>query len=193
MRMGRWSWSPEAQGPTWPQLAKARYWGSDKAERFRESFCSPKHVVRTVQSNETTQVAFNLTKVDSKEKVSVTTFLGREETISEAVEKIPVRVVLYHVVQAKVPMYVMELAERGVVLMLWGKPMVVERVLTVLRKANPLKVYLPMALYQRPETAIFNFKYRMVQHSGCIVADESCIQGQVPFLPPSSWLCLHEF
>jgi hypothetical protein len=185
VRMGRWCWSPEAPGPTWPQLAKARYWASDKADRFKESFCCPKHVVRTIQSNESTQVAFNLSKADSKEKVAVTTFLGREESISEAVEQIQVRVVLYHVVQAKnfkIPLHVMALAEGGTPLLLWGKATVVEKVLTVLRKAHPLKVYLPMALYQRPETAQFNSRYRTIEWSSCLVADESSIQGQVPYL-----------
>ena len=182
MRLGRWIWSEQQKAPAWSVLSKARYWNSDHSQRFKEEFCRPKHVVKTIQSTATSQTAFSVQKEDTGAKVMVTTFLGREEEISEAVEQIQVRVILYHVVQSKlfkIPAHVLGLVESGVTLLLWGRPTMVDRVMNVLRKAHPLKVYLPIALYQRPDTPLFSHRYRTVEHSSCLVADEGSIQGQV--------------
>ncbi len=62
-------------------------------------------------------------------------------------------------------------------LLVWGRPTMVDRVVTTLRKAHPLKLFLPITLYQRPETPLFNHKYRTVEHSSCLVADEGTILG----------------
>jgi hypothetical protein len=170
-------------------LCKARYWGTDRAVRFKEEFCRPKHQVRTIQSTATTQTAFSVTKEDTGSKVMVTTFLGREDDISEAVEQIQVKAILFHAVQSKafkIPAHVLGLVESGVSLLVWGRPTMVDRVVTTLRKAHPLKVFLPITLYQRPETPLFNHKYRTVEHSSCLVADEGSIQGQVYLHKPPS-------
>ena len=159
-------------------------WTTEKEQQFRAAYCSPKHSVKVVQSNDYSQVGFSIQK--EKERVFVTVFNGNEEEISDIVEKMKVRAGCWRVdtvagssTSIKYPQHTLALIDCGVPFLVWGKKPLLERTVTHLRRSFPTKTFISIALFVRPQHAQFNTKYKTFELAGCIIADESTIQGQV--------------
>ena len=189
-RVGGWRWSEGNQSPSWESLSKAQLWHSKRAEVFNSNFCTPKHTVRQVPSSEENERALTLIRGDSGHKASILMFNGLSDEVPFSVTALPVRCIVYHVIQkfgqVKLPSHVQGLLEDGLPCLLWGTKASIDRITTTIRKLFPTNSAIPIHLFEKPLTNPITSKYRDFEFSALLFGPDNTLQTQV-FTP--SLLC----
>ena len=184
IRLGSWTWSEDAPFPPWESLQRAKFWTSEKAIRFHQSFCRPKLAIKMVQSTDTSQATFSLEKQEEKGHITVTVFSGKEDTVSAGIESLNIRCGVWHVSQTKGmplewPEHVLSVIDNGVPVLIWGKKSTVDKATNHVRKLTPVKEFIQLALFLRPSTPPPTSRFKTTEFSACLVTDSGCAQSQV--------------